>query len=147
MPDSAPAILVRAIGSDQWTTPETSAYENEAPLQALLATDPGRIPGVPSNAVAVQELPTSAGPVDVCVIAPDGTITVVECKLAKNSEKRRMVGGQVIDYASALRAEGVKAATPSHADHPGSPRRSPRRSGWRSTRRPSPCPPRRPGVR
>lgn len=103
------SILVRAFGSNSgWTEPETSAYQNESHLQELLANDPARLPGVPEGAFAVRELSTSAGPIDIGVVHPDGELTVVECKLSKNSEKRRMVIGQVIDYAAALRADGAK---------------------------------------
>lgn len=99
-------ILVRQGSSDSWTEPETSNYTNESHLQELLAADPTRIPGIPAGSKAVRELPTSAGPIDICVVSPSGAITVVECKLKKNSEPRRMVIGQVIDYASALRSDG-----------------------------------------
>lgn len=103
------SILVRTFGSDEsWVEPQTASYNNEAHLQELLASDPNRIPGIPNGAVAVRELVTSAGPVDVCVIDQFGEITVVECKLERNSEKRRMVIGQVIDYASAIRDDGVE---------------------------------------
>jgi Holliday junction resolvase-like predicted endonuclease len=104
------SILVRKIGSNEsWSEPDNSTYENEAHLQDLLAKDPARLPGVPEGAVAVRELSTSVGPIDICVVHPDGEITVVECKLSKNSEKRRMVIGQVIDYAAALRSDGAKS--------------------------------------
>jgi len=100
------SILVRNVGDGGgWSEPETVAYDNESHLQDLLQSDPTRIPGV-ENALAVRELPTSSGPIDVIAVSTDGTITVVECKLAKNSEKRRTVIGQVIDYAAALRARG-----------------------------------------
>lgn len=100
-------ILVRPVGSTGgWTSPETSTYDNEAHLQALLVADPGRVPGVSQGAMAVAELPTSGGPIDVCIVDIDGSITVVECKLASNSERRRMVIGQVIDYASAVWMDG-----------------------------------------
>ena len=59
--------------------------------------------------MTVRELATSAGPADVCIVGPDGSITVVECKLASNSDRRRMVIGQVIDYASAIWLDGEKA--------------------------------------
>jgi hypothetical protein len=39
----------------------------------------------------------------------DGSITVVECKLASNSERRRMVIGQLLDYASAIWLDGYDA--------------------------------------
>jgi hypothetical protein len=101
------SVLVRAFGSNSgWSEPETSAYTNESHLQELLANDAARLPGVPEGAVAVREFPTSAGPIDLCVVSPNGELTVVECKLSSNSEKRRMVIGQVIDYAAAVRADG-----------------------------------------
>ncbi|WP_031332673.1 hypothetical protein [Williamsia sp. D3] len=58
------------------------------------------------DALTARELYTSAGPADVCIVDTDGTITVVECKLASSSEKRRMVIGQVLDYASAISLGG-----------------------------------------
>ncbi|MCP3877642.1 MAG: hypothetical protein GY701_04510 [Sulfitobacter sp.] len=99
-------MLVRAQGGT-WSAPESSAYENEAHLQQMLAEQPGWIPGVDAPAFTAQELHTTAGPIDVCIVGSDGGLTVVECKLASNSEKRRMVVGQVIDYASAVWREGA----------------------------------------
>jgi hypothetical protein len=104
-----PILIRQADGTfAQWTQPETSAYENESHLQEVLASHPTQIPGVLEGAIAVREFRTSAGPIDICVLSPNGRVTVVECKLEKNSEKRRMVVGQLIDYASALRSDGVK---------------------------------------
>jgi hypothetical protein len=101
-------ILVRRAGSDtSWSSPETSTYDNEAHLQALLVSDPHRVPGVNHEASAVAELSTSGGPIDVTIIESDGALTVVECKLASNSERRRMIIGQVIDYASAIWMDGT----------------------------------------
>jgi hypothetical protein len=103
-------ILVRQVGSSAvWSSPEISTYDNEAHLQALLVADPSRVPGVTREASAVAELSTSGGPIDVSIIDSDGGITVVECKLASNSERRRMVIGQVIDYAAALWMDGDEA--------------------------------------
>ncbi len=100
-------ILVRRVRSEgPWTAPETSTYKNEAHLQELLVTDPSRVPGVTQDAYTTAELPTSAGPIDVCIVELDGSLTVVECKLASNWEARRMVIGQVIDYASAIWNDG-----------------------------------------
>ncbi|MBJ8348838.1 hypothetical protein [Antrihabitans sp. YC2-6] len=82
------------------------AYDNEDHLQGIIADAPSRVPGVPDGALTVREFSTSAGPADVCIVSPDGSITVVECKLASNSERRRMVIGQVIDYASAICVDG-----------------------------------------
>lgn len=103
-------ILVRSVGSaGPWTSPATTTYTNEAHLQSLLVADPGRIPGVSDAALTVAELATPAGPADVCAVERDGSITVVECKLASNSERRRMVIGQVLDYASAIWIDGFDA--------------------------------------
>lgn len=107
MSDNASPFLVRSVGSNEWTPPEATAYREEKELQNLLAADPVLIPGVSSSAEAVQELQTSAGPIDICVVDADGSVTVVECKLAKNPEKRRMVIGQILDYASSLRIGGL----------------------------------------
>ena len=102
MTDDGGILIRRVGGSDAWTAPEATAYTNEAHLQDLLAAAPGRVPGVADEALTVRELGTTAGPIDVCIVGPDGSLTVVECKLASNSERRRMVIGQVIDYAAAI---------------------------------------------
>jgi hypothetical protein len=103
-------ILVRQAGSaGSWSSPEISTYDNESHLQALLVGDPNRVPGVTHEASAVAELSTSGGPIDVAIVESDGGLTVVECKLASNSERRRMVVGQVIDYASAIWMDGEEA--------------------------------------
>ncbi|MGG7099685.1 hypothetical protein [Rhodococcus sp. 24CO] len=108
--DVDPGLLLRRIGSTEpWDSPEMTAYENEDHLQRIIATDPQYVPGVPEGAVTVRELSTAAGPADVCIVSPDGTITIVECKLASNSERRRMVIGQVLDYASAIWVDGAKS--------------------------------------
>lgn len=101
-------LLIRSEGSG-WIEPESSAYENEAHLQEILATDPSQIPGVEAGALTATELQTGGGPADVCVVGRDGSIVVVECKLATNSERRRMVIGQVIDYAAAIWSAGADA--------------------------------------
>jgi len=101
-------LLVRRAGS-AWAEPESSAYENEAHLQEILAADPSQIPGVDAAPLTAIELPTAGGFVDVCVVGRNGSITVVECKLASNSERRRMVIGQVIDYAAAIWLDGADA--------------------------------------
>ena len=60
------------------------------------------LPCVSSSPVAVRDLQTGAGPLDVVVIDADGQITLVECKLASNAQIRREIVGQVLDYASSL---------------------------------------------
>ncbi|MCX5044673.1 hypothetical protein OG921_16015 [Aldersonia sp. NBC_00410] len=100
-------ILVHRFGDPgPWSAPESSTYANEAHLQEVLAASPHWIPGVPEGSLSVRELPTSAGPADVVIVTADGALTVVECKLESNPEKRRMVIGQVIDYAAAISGDG-----------------------------------------
>jgi hypothetical protein len=102
-------LLIRRVGDNAWVSPQSRAYENEDHLQRILAASPGQVPGVSEEALAVRELVTSAGPLDVCIVDVDGRVTVVECKLASNSERRRMVIGQVIDYAAAIWRDGEEA--------------------------------------
>lgn len=103
-------ILIRQTDGTfaQWTSPETSEYKDENHLQDVLASHPGQIPGVIEGSSAIREFNTSAGSIDICILSPNGQLTVVECKLEKNSEKRRMVIGQLIDYASSLRSDGIE---------------------------------------
>lgn len=48
------------------------------------------------------ELPVPSGFVDNLLLTPDGGIVVIEAKLWRNSEARREVVGQVLDYAKDL---------------------------------------------
>ncbi len=93
-------MLIRTPGNP-WSAPDTTAYENERQLQEILAAQPTWIPGVTEPVAVCLELPTSAGPIDVCIVSGDGRLTVVECKLASNSDRRRRMA-QLIDYASAV---------------------------------------------
>lgn len=93
-------IMLRRPG-EEWRQPHVGAYDNEAALQSILVETPNLIPGV-GNAVAVEELYLPAGgSVDVTVVSAEGEITLVECKLAANSEVRRAVVSQILSYASA----------------------------------------------
>lgn len=75
----------RWVGDRRGVCPETLAYDDEAYLQELLAGEPSRVLGVGPQAMAVRELSTSGGPIDVCIVDVDGSVTVVECKLASRS--------------------------------------------------------------
>jgi hypothetical protein len=114
-------LLVRTDASQPWRPPAQTRYPSEAQLRDLLADDPTRLPGIGAGALAVTEFSTSAGPIDVCVVEPDGTITVVECKLRSSSEARRTVIGQVQDYASAIWSAGPNAFIDAWRRHPSAP--------------------------
>ena len=77
-------------------------YLDEAELQALLANDPQFIPGCDGAVVAREVTVPGVGAIDLVAVTDDGTITLVECKLAKNPEIRRAVVGQIMAYASGL---------------------------------------------
>lgn len=92
-------ILVRTDGG-QWLEPVERGFGYEADLQRLLVEHPQLIPGVGAGAVASREFQSGAGPADIVVVDPDGTLTLVECKLATNKDVRRVIVGQMFDYAS-----------------------------------------------
>lgn len=100
-------ILVRTAGGT-WTSPEGTGYPNEAELQAMLHAQPSLIEGTNADAVAVQEFVTDVGRADLLVLDTTGSITVVECKLGANSEARRTIVGQVLDYAARLAEMSVE---------------------------------------
>jgi hypothetical protein len=95
-------ILFRKNGGD-WTSPEGSGYANEDQLQALISDFPELLPGVSADSYVCREFVTNSGPIDNVIInAKDGSLTLVECKLARNPEVRRKIIGQIIDYAASL---------------------------------------------
>ena len=104
------SILIKTNkGSTTWSEPEISSYNDEKHLQQVLSENPHLVPHIEAGSAAVRELNTDAGPIDICIVTPDGSLTVVECKLSRNSEHRRRVVGQVIDYAAALRGAGYSS--------------------------------------
>ena len=92
-------ILVKE--GSAWVPAVLTSYGSEKALQDILADDGSLVPGCAGTA-AVTEFGTRAGPIDILYIDAGGVITLVECKLRSNSEIRRKVIGQLIDYASAL---------------------------------------------
>src|SRR5687767_1384759 len=97
-------ILIRE--EEGWKAVEPVRFANEDALQALLKASPEIIPADPQGAaletVWCREFPTDAGPIDLLGVGSDSSVTIMECKLARNQEIRREVVGQVLDYASAL---------------------------------------------
>ena len=94
-------ILIRT-GSGSWQEPADRGYALETELQVILAAHPHLIPGVSEGAVSCREFVSAGGHADLVVVDVDGTVTLVECKLAKNPEIRREIVGQMFDYASSL---------------------------------------------
>jgi len=82
-------------------------YTGEAELQSLLDTGSAElIPPDPSldeaHVVFAREVPTDSGPIDLIGIGSSRSVTIMECKLARNHQIKREVVGQVLDYAASL---------------------------------------------
>lgn len=81
---------------------------DESWLQSLLFQHPTLLPVDDVEPLfgplvpVARELPTSAGPVDVVYLNPDGFLTLVETKLWRNPGARREAVAQIIDYATAM---------------------------------------------
>jgi hypothetical protein len=96
-------ILVRRKG-EKWQRANDLEFTEEAHLQKMLYEGPELI-SVHDKAPAVfireAGLPGS-GQTDLLGVDTEGNILIVETKLAKNSEIRRKVIGQILEYAAYL---------------------------------------------
>ena len=116
------AALVTGSGAVRFHAVTRSTCADEAAIQHLLATSPDLLPGAGGRRLAVaREVALEAGYVDVVGVAPDGAITLVECKLRANPEIRRHVVGQVLAYAAALWELDYEAFDRAFADRAGVP--------------------------
>lgn len=77
-------------------------------LQSLLFRYPACLPvseidaGLQPLIPVCMELPVGSGFLDNLYVTEDGDLVLVECKLWRNSEARREVIAQIIDYAHAM---------------------------------------------
>lgn len=101
-------IVARSEKGADWRVLESVGYDAERELQALLAETPSLIPiadvrvGASLLVAAAREVwMPNAGAIDVLAFSADGEVTVVECKLAVNADRRQVLA-QVLDYASDL---------------------------------------------
>ncbi len=102
-------ILVRKKGGKEWQKVSEQRFQNEAELQNILYESPEIIPieklgeNLPKPKLFIKEagLPGS-GNTDLIGIDEKGGITIIECKLATNTDIRRKVIGQVLEYAAHL---------------------------------------------
>ena len=60
--------------------------------------DPAFAPAVP----LCRELPTEAGSIDLAYVSEQGLLSIVECKLWRNPEARRVAVSQILDYAKEI---------------------------------------------
>ena len=102
-------ILIRKKDSQQWTKVTERKFESESALQNILYRSPEIIPIEklgenllkPKLFIKESGLPGS-GYTDLIGIDEQGGITIIECKLATNTDIRRKVIGQVFEYAAYL---------------------------------------------
>jgi len=87
---------------------KTEAFD-EKMIQDLVFKNPECLPvneidDVFSPLISVcTELNTPVGPLDVLLVSPNGRLTIIETKLWRNPEARRVVVAQILDYAKELR--------------------------------------------
>lgn len=97
-------IVMRRKG-EKWQDVQEVIFADEAQLQKLLYDSPELIPTKVEHSVAVftreAGLPGS-GFTDLIGVDAQGNVLIVETKLARNSEIRRKVIGQVLEYAAYL---------------------------------------------
>lgn len=103
-------VLIRTGG--KMSKPERISFSSkefyEDWLQEIIFEHPELLPveeiePVFSPLISIaREFSTNAGPIDNIFISPSGYITIVETKLWRNPESRRLVVGQLLDYAKEL---------------------------------------------
>lgn len=98
-------MFVRRVGSSSWVEAnQLPSFGLEAELERLLASSPDLLPGRPVGIALVQQfhIPRVQGFFDLCGVTPDGSIYLIECKLAGNPDMRRTIVGQLLAYAAGL---------------------------------------------
>ena len=99
-PKSARAASVQRLSNELKDTNFTEKW-----LQDIIHANPELVPAsdiepVWRDLMAVcQELPCPAGSIDNVFVTPQGYLVFVECKLWRNTEARRKVIAQILDYA------------------------------------------------
>jgi len=95
------------VEGNQTKVLDQKAFDNEALLQDVVERFPEVIAqddlGVTEPFLVIgREVATKAGYIDVLCIDGDGVLSVIETKLARNSQIRREVVGQVLEYVAQL---------------------------------------------
>jgi len=98
------AIWKQDRESGDWKLLGSDDYPDEATLHRLIQENPGLLPlaGAPKLVIVGSEVRLGPGYADLVGVESSGRLAVVEIKLARNSEARRAVIGQVLSYAAHL---------------------------------------------
>lgn len=99
------SILISKKGANAQIV-DKAAFKDEAMLQEYIHKNPEAIPMYELEEdkklfVVKREFQTHSGPIDALAVDKDGDIYVVETKLYKNPDKRKVVA-QALDYGAAL---------------------------------------------
>lgn len=98
-------IIVSKFGSNAKIV-KPVGFDAENSLQAYIHQNPESIPihelrEDKKLLILKKEFPTNSGPIDALAIDKDGEVYIIETKLYKNPDKRRVIA-QVLDYGAAL---------------------------------------------
>jgi hypothetical protein len=86
---------------------EESEFKNEEYLQTYILENPELIPLEEIHSekrnfiVIIREFNTYSGPIDILAIDDKGDIYLIETKLSRNADKRKVIA-QILDYAAAI---------------------------------------------
>ncbi|MDI3475382.1 MAG: hypothetical protein PWQ79_1393 [Thermococcaceae archaeon] len=86
---------------------EESEFKNEGYLQTYILENPELIPLEEIHSekrnfiVTIREFNTYSGPIDILAIDNKGDIYLIETKLSRNADKRKVIA-QILDYAAAI---------------------------------------------
>jgi hypothetical protein len=95
-------------GHYHWQVVESSAYSDESQLQKLLDESPEVVSleeirlGAGQLVATIREFNLPVGYIDLLAFTAQGDIAIIECKQAKNTQAKREVIGQILDYAAHL---------------------------------------------
>ena len=97
-------------GDDDWKTAPSQKFESEDELHCLVERNIQMLPlaGSPRLAVIGREVHLGSGRADLMAVETTGRPVIIEVKLARNSEARRAVVAQALNYAAYLKGYEVE---------------------------------------
>ena len=98
------AKIVKPIGFDEERSMQEYIHENPESIPIHELREDKKL------LILKREFPTNSGPIDALAIDKDGEIYIIETKLYKNPDKRKVIA-QALDYGAALWAHQVELST------------------------------------